>query len=198
MQPWQLHSILEIQGFFCKVLLPRALLMLKLFHQVICTFGKFSIRFSCVTCYMLFFRLEKIKNDKLQSPDFHISRTRLAVYDFPMTISEKQLKNLMLDAVVSADSKQTLVIQQDAKASNKQLKRGTAFVEFSEHQHALAALKAYNNNPKPFGPEHRPIVEFAVENIQSLKRLREKLERWQARACTEFLPPPATSLRESS
>ncbi|KAI3849800.1 hypothetical protein MKW98_026714 [Papaver atlanticum] len=102
--------------------------------------------------------LEKRKNDNLQSPDFHVSRTRLAVYNFPMTISEKQLKNLILDAVLSADSKQTPVIQQleilgkskDAKAANKQLKRGTAFVEFSEHQHALAALKAFNNNPSKY------------------------------------------------
>ncbi|XP_026456281.1 RNA-binding protein 28-like isoform X3 [Papaver somniferum] len=143
--------------------------------------------------------LETRKNDKIQSsPDFHVSRTRLAVYNFPMILSEKQLKYIILDAILSPDCKQTRVIQQleilgkskHAKATEKGLKRGTAFVEFSDYEHALAALNALNNNAKPFGPGHRPIVEFAVENIQSPKRLREKLERLQTHAGTEFLPRP--------
>ncbi|XP_026421290.1 uncharacterized protein LOC113317396 isoform X3 [Papaver somniferum] len=111
----------------------------------------------CVSSSDMYLRqmLEKRKNDKLQSsPDFHVSRTRLAVYNFPMTLSEKQLKYIILDAILSPDSKQTRVIQQlkilgkskHAKATEKDLKRGTAFVEFSDYEHALAALNALNNN----------------------------------------------------
>ena len=40
------------------------------------------------------------------------------------------------------------------------------FVEFSEHDHAVAALRQLNNNPKTFGANRRPIVEFSVENVK--------------------------------
>ncbi len=32
--------------------------------------------------------------------------------------------------------------------------------------HAIAALRQLNNNPKIFGPNRRPIVEFSVENVK--------------------------------
>jgi nucleolar protein 4 len=32
-------------------------------------------------------------------------------------------------------------------AQEKQFSRGVAFLEFSEHQHALVALRVLNNNP---------------------------------------------------
>ncbi|XP_019183951.1 PREDICTED: RNA-binding protein 28-like [Ipomoea nil] len=50
-----------------------------------------------------------------------------------------------------------------------------AFVEFTEHQHALVALRVVNNNPGTFGPEHRPIVEFAVDNVKKLMHRKEKI-----------------------
>ena len=36
-------------------------------------------------------------------------------------------------------------------AAGKQASKGLAFVEFSEHEHALCALRQLNNNPAPFG-----------------------------------------------
>ncbi|KAI3843167.1 hypothetical protein MKX03_026957 [Papaver bracteatum] len=146
--------------------------------------------------------LEKSKNVKLQSPNFHVSKTRLILYNVPKTMSEKQLKKIFIDAVLSRASKQTPVIQQvkivkeskDAKKP-KNHSRGVAFIEFTEHQHALVALRVLNNNPETFGPEHRPIVQFALDNIQTLKLRQKKLEYWQARSGTEALPRPATSQR---
>ena len=41
---------------------------------------------------------------------------------------------------------------------------GYAFVNFTKHEHALAALRGFNNNPDIFGPIKRPIVEFSLEN----------------------------------
>jgi nucleolar protein 4 len=38
------------------------------------------------------------------------------------------------------------------------------FVEFVQHEHALAALRYLNNNPNIFGAASRPIVEFALED----------------------------------
>ncbi|CAI6000373.1 unnamed protein product [Closterium sp. NIES-64] len=43
--------------------------------------------------------------------------------------------------------------------------KGAAFIEFSEHQHAVTALRALNNHPTVFSRDARPIVEFAIENI---------------------------------
>ena len=50
-------------------------------------------------------------------------------------------------------------------SNTKVRSHGVAFVEFTEHEHALVALRVLNNNPETFGPEHRPIVEFAIEDV---------------------------------
>ncbi|KAI3855501.1 hypothetical protein MKX03_004358 [Papaver bracteatum] len=129
--------------------------------------------------------LEKTKNIKLQSPNFHVSRTRLIVYNLPNAISQKQLKKIFVDAVLSRASKQTPVIQQikflnetKAAKATKNYSRRVAFIQFTEHQHALVALRVLNNNPETFGPERRPIIESALENIQTLKLRQRKLAYW--------------------
>ncbi|CAA3021140.1 RNA-binding 28 [Olea europaea subsp. europaea] len=55
-----------------------------------------------------------------------------------------------------------------------------AFIEFTEHQHALVAQRVLNNNPDTFGSEHRLIVEFALDNVQTLKLRKEKLQAQKA------------------
>ena len=35
--------------------------------------------------------------------------------------------------------------------------RGLGFVEFTEHEHAICALRQLNNNPAPFGKPHLPV-----------------------------------------
>lgn len=128
--------------------------------------------------------LERTKAIKLQSPNFHISRTRLIIYNLPKSMTEKELKRHCIDAVTSRASKQKPVIRQikflkdskKGKVVTKNHSRGVAFVEFTEHQHALVALRVLNNNPETFDPEHRPIVEFALDNIQTLKQRQDKLK----------------------
>lgn len=53
--------------------------------------------------------------------------------------------------------------------------KGFAFVEFSEHIHALKTLRILNNNPAVFTKEKRPIVEFSIENkvALNLKKYRQ-------------------------
>ncbi|CAN4107509.1 unnamed protein product [Withania somnifera] len=128
--------------------------------------------------------LQEKKLIKLKSPNFHVSRTRLIIYNLPKSMTEKQLKTLCIDAITSRATKQKPVIRQikllkDVKKGHvvsKNHSRGVAFLEFSEHEHALVALRVLNNNPEIFGPEHRPIVEFALDNIQTMK-LRQKLQQ---------------------
>ncbi|XP_021721738.1 RNA-binding protein 28-like isoform X2 [Chenopodium quinoa] len=120
--------------------------------------------------------LHQKKMTKLKSPNFHVSKTRLVIYNLPKSMTPKQLKKLCIDAVVSKASKQTPVIRQikflsDVKNGKvKNHSRGVAFVEFAEHQHAIVTLRVLNNNPEVFGPSHRPIVEFAVDNVQTLRK----------------------------
>lgn len=131
--------------------------------------------------------LERKKNIKLQSPNFHVSRTRLIMYNLPKLMTEKELKKILVEAVTSRATKQKPVIKQlkflkdmkKGKLVMKNYSRGVAFVEFTEHQHALVALRVLNNNPETFGPEHRPIVEFALDNIQTLKLRKVKLQAHQ-------------------
>ncbi|XP_039006896.1 RNA-binding protein 28-like isoform X2 [Hibiscus syriacus] len=127
--------------------------------------------------------LHEKKMTKLQSPNFHVSRTRIVIYNLPKSMKENELKQLCIDAVTSRATKQIPVIRQikflktvkKGKIVVKNQSRGVAFVEFTEHQHALVALRVLNNNPETFGPEHRPIVEFAVDNVQTMKLRKAKL-----------------------
>ncbi|KAK2978258.1 hypothetical protein RJ640_017109, partial [Escallonia rubra] len=129
--------------------------------------------------------LEKKNATKLQSPNFHVSKTRLIIYNLPKSMTEKELKKLCMDAVTSRATKQKPMIRQikclkDSKqrqAVSKNHSRGVAFVEFAEHQHALVALRVLNNNPETFGAEHRPIVEFALDNVQTLKQRNDKAQQ---------------------
>ncbi|CAN6483513.1 unnamed protein product [Victoria cruziana] len=122
--------------------------------------------------------LSKKKARKLQSPNFHVSKTRLIIYNVPKSMSNIELKKLFASAVTQRACKQKPTIKQvkilkDKKAltaNTGERSRGVAFVEFSEHQHALVALRVLNNNPETFGPERRPIVEFAIENVHAVKR----------------------------
>lgn len=56
------------------------------------------------------------------------------------------------------------------------------FVEFTEHDHALAALRQLNANPYVFTRESRPIIEFAVENIKKVRLHEMRVERRKERA----------------
>ncbi|WOK98077.1 RNA-binding protein 28 isoform X1 [Canna indica] len=128
--------------------------------------------------------LMKKKTEMLQSPKFHVSRTRLIIYNLPKTMTPEEVKKLCVNAVVSRASKQNPVIEKvkilkdvkKGKVTMKKHSRGVAFVDFKEHQHALVALRVLNNNPETFGPEHRPIVEFALDNLQKLRHHKAKLE----------------------
>nr|XP_053626962.1 RNA-binding protein 28-like [Cherax quadricarinatus] len=55
--------------------------------------------------------------------------------------------------------------------------RGYGFVTFTEHEHALAALRKINNNPDIFTNDQRPIVEFSLENRSVLKARQKRMEK---------------------
>lgn len=68
----------------------------------------------------------------------------------------------------------------DLKAVHGKMKGqslGYAFVEFQKHEHALRALRHFNNNPETFGPQKRPIVEFSLEDRRKLKVKELRIQR---------------------
>lgn len=100
-------------------------------------------------------RLQNEKLTKLKSPNFAVSTTRLAVHNVPKEMTEKQLKALFIAAVKQRATRQQPAIRQvkilvdteKTTADGKPRPKGAAFVEFTEHQHAVAALRMLNNNP---------------------------------------------------
>jgi nucleolar protein 4 len=152
------------------------------------------------------------KKLKLQNPLYFVSPMRLSVRNLSTALDDRKLKKLFHDAASAgvragnvdlAEIKPELLAKgstpvkvrmakvvrdmESAKAGKEPRSRGYGFVEFSEHVHALAALRVLNNNPKftsyaagrvstsgaPDSSKSRLIVEFALENHGKLK-LREK------------------------
>ncbi|CAI5724624.1 unnamed protein product [Peronospora destructor] len=153
------------------------------------------------------------KKLKLQNPMYFVSPVRLSVRNLSTALDDRKLKKLFHDAasagvlsgiVDRSEVKPELLSKggnppvkvrmakvvrdmESAKTGKDPRSRGYGFVEFSEHSHALAALRVLNNNPKytsyaagrvatsgaPDSSKSRLIVEFALENHGKLK-LREK------------------------
>ncbi|KAK3149037.1 hypothetical protein QOZ80_3AG0212090 [Eleusine coracana subsp. coracana] len=134
--------------------------------------------------------LSRRKAEMLQSPKFHVSRTRLIIYNLPKTMTVNDVKKLCREAVISRATKQNPVIrkvnilknEKKGKVAVQKHSRGVAFVDFQQHEHALVALRVLNNNPETFGAERRPIVEFALEDVEKIrlqkiwKERRDKLK----------------------
>ena len=135
-------------------------------------------------------RAKEEQNLKLKNPNFFISKTRLQVRNVPVDVDQKQLKKVFFDAVKQRATQQNprvlhakLLLDASRPDENGNPRsRGIGFVEFDEHEHALAALRALNNNPTTFGSQRRPIVEFAVEDaraVRKLERRRDALDKAQ-------------------
>lgn len=65
---------------------------------------------------------------------------------------------------------------------------GYGFLNFIRHETARRAIDLLNNNQHVFGPNRRPIVQFAVENRQALQLKEQRRER--VRAKQELLKNP--------
>ncbi|CAG8465746.1 2741_t:CDS:2 [Paraglomus occultum] len=144
------------------------------------------------------------KNILQKNPNLFISKTRLSIRNLPLSVDEKKLKELAKGSIskFKEDVKKGLrsplqpeemaegwdhkpVVKQakivrskdriDA-ASRKQRSKGYGFVEFTQHAHALAALRYLNNNPELFNDKKRLTVEFAIENNLIVKKRTERLK----------------------
>ncbi|CAG8498517.1 9630_t:CDS:2 [Diversispora eburnea] len=144
------------------------------------------------------------KNLLSKNPNLYISKIRLSIRNIPRMIDELHLKHLGKEAIKKfkvevkngkrndlsesekkegwnkfVHIKQAKIVRSKDKidsATQKLQSKGYGFLEYSEHAHALAALRYLNNNPEIFGDNKRLIVEFSVENMIIVKNRVEKLK----------------------
>ncbi|XP_032895905.1 RNA-binding protein 28 [Amblyraja radiata] len=118
-------------------------------------------------------RFEELKRHKLKDVNIFVSPTRLCVHNVPKSVTDQQLRKLCLQAAGTKEAriKECRIMRdlQTAKTKKDGRSLGYGFVDFTEHSHSLATLRHLNNNPEPFGPEKRPIVEFSLEDRRKLK-----------------------------
>lgn len=138
------------------------------------------------------------RKQQLRNVNLFVSKTRLSIRNLPRSVSDKDLRTLFLGQVRDL-IKQNPKLKHDKQGWGKhgpikQLRilvdragtsRGYGFVEFVKHEFALHVLRHSNNNPTLFGPNHRLVVAFAVENInaiQKMERLKELRKEKMAQA----------------
>uniref|UniRef100_A0AAX7V5W5 RNA-binding protein 28 n=1 Tax=Astatotilapia calliptera TaxID=8154 RepID=A0AAX7V5W5_ASTCA len=119
-------------------------------------------------------RFEEIKRTKLRDINVFVSKTRLCVHNLPKSVDSKKLKSLCLQAVkgvkgVRITECRVIYDKKPEKGQVMGQSLGYGFVQFQDHEHALATLRYLNNNPYIFGSQKRPIVEFSLEDLRKLK-----------------------------
>ncbi|XP_076324339.1 RNA-binding protein 28 [Tachypleus tridentatus] len=124
-------------------------------------------------------QLETRKQKLLRNYQYFISPVRLMVHNLPASVDDRRLKGMFLQAVGDHKARITEarvmcnLKQIDTKKLGKS--KGFGFVAFTEHKHALKALRELNNNPDIFTVKKRPIVEFSVENRAALNAKARRL-----------------------
>ncbi|XXQ33246.1 RRM domain-containing protein [Plasmodiophora brassicae] len=141
-------------------------------------------------------KLYKEASKKIANPNFIMSKFRLTIHNLADGLTESDLKSAFLKGARQhcPDSKpiikQCIIVRDKTRldADGKPRSKHYGFVEFTEHDHALAALRALNNNPMAFGKKgHRPIVMFAVDDVRKLALRRRRLEKNRMKGMTKKL-----------
>eukprot|EP00754_Rhynchopus_humris_P037509 Rhum_TRINITY_DN19820_c0_g1::Rhum_TRINITY_DN19820_c0_g1_i1::g.170688::m.170688/K14573/NOP4, RBM28; nucleolar protein 4 len=137
----------------------------------------------------------QMKKRKLKDPNFFVSRTRLSIRDLPAHVDTPALKKVVTNSI-RAFTEAHPEFQPDAESQTKDnpyikmmkvvmdpatnISRGFAFAEFRQHEVALAVLRNLNNNPNVFHGK-RLDVEFAVESVHALQKLRRITDQGRER-----------------
>lgn len=132
-------------------------------------------------------RFEELKYQKLRDQNIFVSRTRLCVHNLPKAVDSARLRRLLLQVAGGGKALRIKECRVMRELRGKGQSLGYAFVEFGEHEQALAALRSVNNNPHLFGAQKRPIVEFSLEDRRKLKLKEQRAQR----SLLKLKPKPA-------
>ncbi|XP_015237416.1 PREDICTED: RNA-binding protein 28 isoform X2 [Cyprinodon variegatus] len=119
-------------------------------------------------------RFEEIKRAKLRDVNVFVSKNRLCVHNLPKSVDNKKLKALCLQGLKGVKG---VRITEPEKGQVMGQSLGYGFVQFQDHEQALATLRYLNNNPDIFSPHKRPIVEFSLEDSRKLKLKEMRKQR---------------------
>lgn len=123
--------------------------------------------------------LDKRKKELLKNLHNFVSDVRLCIHNLPQSVDDVRLRKIFSDQIKTDHPTAKIVecrVMRNKKGSGKLgTSKGFGFIAFSKHDHALAALRAINNNPSIFTKDRRPIVEFSVENLVALNKKKTRL-----------------------
>jgi len=141
---------------------------------------------------------QKERKFRANNPNFAIDPLRLSVRNLPRSVNASKLREAVvahlterafsdkksamakkeLKRIAEASiAKASLVRDGDRRTSeNERRSKGFGFIAFKDHKSAMRTLEYLNNNPKIFGGNRRPIVEFAIEDKRKL-RMQQELYR---------------------
>ena len=122
--------------------------------------------------------LERRKNASIKNVIKFVSDRRLVIHNLPPDLSDKKLKKICInhsDKNVHVTECKIMRNFNKLESNGVCKSKGFAFVTFSDHQSALTALRAINNNPSIFTVNQRPIVSFSIEDkrILNIKQARQ-------------------------
>lgn len=123
--------------------------------------------------------LDKRKKELLKNLHNFVSDVRLCIHNLPPSVDDAKLRKVFFNILKGDHPKAKIIecrVMRNKKGSGKLgTSKGFGFIAFSKHEHALAALKAVNNNPNIFSKDRRPIVEFSIENMVALNKKKTRL-----------------------
>lgn len=120
-------------------------------------------------------KLEVESKAKIAIPNMSVSRTRVSVHNMPLTLTEGELRKMVTEACVYKGRllQVKVVRSKDRIGTDAKLRsKGFGFLEFAEHEDALAVIAGMNNSPKFFDAKKRPILQFAWVDVQVSHRQR--------------------------
>ncbi|KAL7673119.1 hypothetical protein ACOME3_007990 [Neoechinorhynchus agilis] len=104
------------------------------------------------------------------------SEKRLSIHNLPKRVTEQELNRIVLDASGNKDAVVTecRIMRERLKDGSLGRSLGYAFVSLENSNDALACVENLDGNENIFDANHRPVVDFAVENriALALKKAR--------------------------
>ncbi|BFG05319.1 RNA-binding protein 28 [Drosophila madeirensis] len=118
--------------------------------------------------------LEQMKTQVLKNLNRFVSRNRLSIHNLPYNYDDEKLKQMAQTYTGFRPHECRVMREHKITPEHPNGKsKGFGFISFETHQRALAALRKLNNNPSIFGPQHRPIVAFSIED-RAVHKIKEK------------------------